>query len=327
MTGASANFSGAGADAEGLSLKKTSLIFYMGKGGTGKSTVSALTAMVLAKAGKQVMVASFDAAHNLSDIFKTRLTHKPQKVAPGLLAAEIDRERMIQLFLKETRDSLRRTYSYLTAFNLDGYFNVLKFSPGLEEHALIRALTELRKGYSDLDYLIIDMPPTALSVKFFLLPTLSKIWIQELEKLRNEINKKKKIISTVRNGGKDQVRDKILNRILKLKQEYVEMEALFRDPETTTLSVVVNNDSLAIFETERMIRELRENSIFVKSVVWNRVDTTGSLPEFPTLVSRPVFVPSSAFHPTGLESLNLFIDSWDMDAATLVKRVAGVKFS
>ncbi len=297
----------------------------MGKGGTGKSTVSAISAMVLAGAGKKVMVASFDAAHNLSDIFKIRLDHTPRTILPGLMAAEIDRERMIQLFLKETRDSLKQSYSYLTAFNLDGYFNVLKFSPGLEEHALVRALTEIMDGFPDLDYLIIDMPPTALSVKFFLLPTLSRIWIQELEKLRNEINKKKKIVSTVRYGNKDHGRDKILNRILALKQEYMDLEALFRDPLTTTLSVVVNNDSLSISETERIVDDLGANSIPVKSVVWNRVDSTRGLPGFSIAGSRPLSLPRSAAPLTGIDTLNGFVDSWEVDASTLVDRVTGSK--
>ncbi|ACN15274.1 ArsA [Desulforapulum autotrophicum HRM2] len=306
-------------------MNKTSLVFYMGKGGTGKSTVSAISAMVLARVGKKVMVASFDAAHNLSDIFKTRLGHTPRAILPGLLAAEIDRERMIQLFLKETRDSLKRNYSYLTAFNLDGYFNVLKFSPGLEEHALVRALTEIMQGFPDLDYLIIDMPPTAISVKFFLLPTLSRIWIQELEKLRNEINKKKKIVSTVRYGNKEHGRDKILNRIMTLKQEYMDLEALFRNPATTTLSVVLNNDSLSISETERIVSDLGKNNIPVKSVVWNRVDDTRGLPGFSIAGSRPLSLPSSADSLTGIDTLNQFVDSWEVDASTLVERVTGSK--
>ncbi len=306
-------------------VNQTSLVFYMGKGGTGKSTVSALSAMVLARAGKKVMVASFDAAHNLSDIFKTQLNHTPRAIVPGLLGAEIDRERMIQLFLKETRDSLKRSYSYLTAFNLDGYFNVLKFSPGLEEHALVRALTEIMQAFPDLDYLIIDMPPTALSVKFFLLPTLSRIWIQELEKLRNEINKKKKIVSTVRYGSKAHGRDKILNRIMTLKQEYMDLESLFRNSETTSLSVVLNNDSLAISETERIVRDLGANNLSIKSVVWNRVDDTRGLPTFSIAGSMALSLPCSADPLTGIDTLNRFVDSWDVDAPTLVDRVTGAK--
>ncbi|MCP4114832.1 MAG: ArsA family ATPase, partial [Desulfobacteraceae bacterium] len=210
-------------------MKTPSVIFYVGKGGTGKSTVSAITAMTLAREGNRVMVASLDAAHNLSDIFQARLQHKPKRVAPNLLAAEIDRERMIQAFLKETRDSIKQTYSYLTAFNLDSWFDVLKFSPGLEEYALVKAFTGLLERYPDLDYLILDMPPTALSLKFFTLPALSRTWIGQLEKLRNEINKKKEIVATVRYGKKEHGRDRILNRIRAMKEYYLNLETIFRN--------------------------------------------------------------------------------------------------
>ena len=305
--------------------KKTSLIFYMGKGGTGKSTVSVISAMLLAKAGKKVMVASFDAAHNLGDIFKVPLSHKPRQIMPGLLAAEIDRERMIQVFLNETRESLKRSYSYLTAFNLDGYFDVLKFSPGLEEHALIRALVELMQENQDLDYLIIDMPPTALSVKFFILPTLSRIWIEQLEKLRNEINKKKNIVSTVRYGKKEHGRDKILNRILTMKENYIKLEALFRDMQTTTISVVVNNDSLSVSETQRIVADLLANDLHIKSVVWNRVESVDGLPQFSIANNDPLFIPASASHLTGIESLETFLSSWNINASTLLKKVKNTR--
>jgi arsenite-transporting ATPase len=303
-------------------MNTPSVIFYVGKGGTGKSTVSAITAMTLAKEGNQVMVASLDAAHNLSDIFQTRLHHKPKRVAPNLLAAEIDRERMIQAFLKETRDSIKQTYSYLTAFNLDSHFNILKFSPGLEEYALVKAFTQLLEKYSDLDYLILDMPPTALSLKIFTLPTLSRTWIEQLENLRNEINKKKEIVATVRYGKKEHGRDKILNRIKAMKEYYINLESIFRNPETTTISVVANNDTLSVSETQRTVSDLKTSNIHIKSVVWNRVDTPSGLPGF-NLPGKaaPLCVPPSKTPLTGIEALNTFINTWDVDGATLVGKV------
>ena len=303
-------------------MKKPVIIFYMGKGGTGKSTVSAITAMVLAKAGKKVMVASLDAAHNLSDIFQTRLGHKPKTIMPSLLAAEIDQELMIQVFLKDTRDSIKRSYSYLTAFNLDSYFNILKFSPGLEEYALIRAFTDLLEGPSEFDYLILDMPPTALSLKFFTLPALSRIWIEQLENLRNEINKKKNIVATVRFGKKEHSRDKILNRIRAMKEYYFNLEKIFQDQAATIISVVANNDTLAVAETERIVSDLKTNNIYIKSVVWNRVDKTSDLPGF--CISNntsPLCLPASNIPLTGVDTLNSFIDTLRVDAATIANKV------
>jgi arsenite-transporting ATPase len=229
---------------------------------------------------------------------------------------------MIQAFLKETRDSIKQTYSYLTAFNLDSYFNILKFSPGLEEYALVKAFTQLLEKYPDLDYLILDMPPTALSLKFFTLPALSRTWIEQLENLRNEINKKKDIVATVRYGKKEHGRDKILNRIKAMKQYYVNLESIFRNPETTTISVVANNDTLSVSETQRTVSDLKTSNIHIKSVVWNRVDNPSGLPGF-NLPGKavPLCVPASNTPLTGIEALNTFINTWDVDGTTLVGKV------
>ena len=107
-------------------MKQPDIVFYMGKGGTGKSTVSSLAGLGAAMTGKKTLVVSMDAAHNLSDIFETPLGHTPREIIPGLFAGEIDQERMIQIYLKETQRSLKKNYSYLTAFNLEKHFDILK---------------------------------------------------------------------------------------------------------------------------------------------------------------------------------------------------------
>ena len=49
--------------------------------------------------------------------------------------------------------------------NLSNYFNVLKYSPGIEEYALLTCIEEtIRKG-NDFDYLIFDTPPTGLTLR------------------------------------------------------------------------------------------------------------------------------------------------------------------
>ncbi len=165
-------------------MNKATNIFFVGKGGVGKSTSSALTSVFLAQKGFQVLIISLDPAHNQSDIFEKNLSDKPFQIAPNLLAIEIDQEFWIKQYLKDIHNQINKTYSYLTALNLDKYFKVIKHSPGLEEYALILAFEQIRKDFSQLDYLIFDMPPTALALKFFNLPSLSMIWIEHLLALR-----------------------------------------------------------------------------------------------------------------------------------------------
>ena len=108
----------------------------------------------------------------------------------NLFVIEVDQERWIKTYLKDVQQQINRTYAYLTAFNLEKHFNVIKHSPGLEAYALLLAYKHIRRTYADVDFLIFDMPPTALTLKFFSLPSLSLIWLDHLLALRRDIIKK-----------------------------------------------------------------------------------------------------------------------------------------
>jgi arsenite-transporting ATPase len=92
----------------------------------GKSTSSALTAVHLAAAGRRTLLVSMDPAHNQRDIFDTPFSEKPRPVADGLSVKEIDTDYWTSRYLKQTRDQIKRTYAYQSAFNLQDHFNVLR---------------------------------------------------------------------------------------------------------------------------------------------------------------------------------------------------------
>jgi arsenite-transporting ATPase len=243
-------------------------LFFLGKGGTGKSTSAVLTALDLAARGKSVVLASFDDAHNLSDIFKQNLNHKPVRVRPGLEVLQVDRGREIKAYLSKTSQKVKQSYAYLTAFNLGNYFDVLKYSPGMEAHALVSAFSELKDRCAGKDVLIVDMPPTALSMHFFNLPALSLLWVQQLEKLREEINKRKKIVSRIKFAGKQIQRDKVLARIREIKTGHTVLQAFFRKQ---ALCVAVHNgDALSSAETIRIVDELGGLGMALTGVVYSR---------------------------------------------------------
>ena len=112
-------------------------------------------------------------------------------------------------------------------------FKVIKYSPGLEEYALILSFTEIRKKFSNFDFLVFDMPPTALALKFFTLPNLSLIWIEQLLILRQEIIKKRDIITKIKLIKKEVERDKILNKINEMKKDYLDLKTIFEDCKNT----------------------------------------------------------------------------------------------
>ena len=258
-------------------MKEETNIFYMGKGGVGKSTSAALNSLFLAQRGFDVLLVSLDPAHNQSDIFEKRLSDKPKQIVPHLKAIEIDQDYWIRRYLKDVHDQINRTYRYLTSFNLEKYFDVIKHSPGLEEYALILAFNEMRRKFSRMDFLIFDMAPTALSLKFFNLPALSLIWIKHLLALRKDIIQKREIITKVRLMKKEIETDKVLSRIEGSIHDYTSLKDLFEDPEKTKINLVLNPDQLSLAESRRIVLGLKEINIFLSQIIVNKIKSNSSL--------------------------------------------------
>jgi len=258
-------------------MNKATNIFFMGKGGVGKSTSAALTSVFLAQKGFQVLIVSLDPAHNQSDIFEKNLSDKPFQIEPNLLGIEIDQEFWIKQYLKDVHNQINKTYSYLTAFNLDKYFGVIKHSPGLEEYALILAFEQIRKDFSQLDYLILDMPPTALALKFFNLPSLSMIWIEHLLALREEIIQKRELITKIKILKKEFERDKVLKKIEEQRKQYQTLKDTFEDPDRTKINLVLNPDKLSLAESKRILEGLGTINISLSQVIVNKVQDDSSL--------------------------------------------------
>jgi arsenite-transporting ATPase len=249
-------------------------VFFLGKGGVGKSTSAALTSLFLAERGFKVLVVSLDPAHNQSDIFEKKLAAKPIKIAPRLSAIEIEQKSWVRHYLKDIQRQIKRTYSYLAAFNLENYFSVIKHSPGLEEYALILAFEQIREDFSQTDYIVFDMPPTALALKFFNLPSLSLVWIEHLLGLRRQIIEKREIITKIKLLGKEVERDKVLNKIEALRRQYQNLKSIFEDSVRTQILLVLNPDILSHAESVRIFRTLREIRIPVSSTIYNKRPTS-----------------------------------------------------
>jgi arsenite-transporting ATPase len=173
------------------------ILFFIGKGGVGKSTHSALFALKLAQNRYNIFLNSIDPAHNLRDIFQVSLGSRPKEIIFGLTGVETDLDFWIKKYLKDTEKDFKSIYRYQEAFNLQKYFKTLKYTPGLEEYAVLLALRSTIEKKSKYDYIIFDTPPTALTLRFLALPHTSLLWLKELKEFRKLILTKKEIITRV----------------------------------------------------------------------------------------------------------------------------------
>jgi arsenite-transporting ATPase len=169
--------------------------------------------------------------------------------------------------------------------------------------------------------LAFDMPPTALALKFFTLPSLSLIWIEQLLALRKEIIKKRDLITKVKLIKKEIERDKILNKINEMHKDYQNLKAIFEDCDRTHINLVLNPDILSLAESQRIFEALRDINITCSQIINNKVFPDSSCDDiriaFP---DTPVCTcPYSETALIGLSSLERFLGEND----TLVAEQVG----
>ncbi len=206
-------------------------------------------------------------------------------------------------------NQIRANYTYQTAFNLEKHLSVVKHSPGIEEYALLLAFQHYRKKFPNADVIIFDMPPTALTMKFFNLPALSLIWLEQLISLRCEILEKKKIITKIHVGKKEFDCDKVSVKLEQQQTFFTELRDIFQNRSRCSVNLVVNPDRLSFAEAERIDTSMEEMGMGLAHVIMNKVAENSSWDGVSPLVKRHAVCPLP-LSPTpliGRDALNTYL--------------------
>ncbi|HPC03029.1 MAG TPA: ArsA family ATPase [Syntrophales bacterium] len=257
------------------------ILFFTGKGGVGKSTVAAASAWQISRRAR-VLIQSLDPAHNLGDIFGVSLGDRKRKISDTLTLQEVDLQKLARDYLERETRVLGETYRYLQVLNLDNYFSILKYSPGIEEYALLTSIERTINEETDFDYLVFDTPPTGLTLRFLALPSVTITWIDRLIAIREKILEKRYTIQKIRRPLKegevpreerlkyDPGDDAILQRLRVLKSNYDRLNGILRG-EDCTVVLVFNPDMLSLRESQRLVEGLRELGLPLRLMVDNKV--------------------------------------------------------
>jgi arsenite-transporting ATPase len=145
-------------------------VLYTGKGGVGKTTTAAATAVCAAERGRRTLVVSADAAHSLGDVFERRLGPDPIEIAPRLDASEVDPRAEMQNHWGRIRDYL------ISMFRYQGIEDVIAEElaqlPGSEEITTLLAVEKLAAS-GRYDLLIVDCAPTGSALRLATLPEVA----------------------------------------------------------------------------------------------------------------------------------------------------------
>lgn len=254
--------------------------FFAGKGGVGKSTMAAAAAWQLSKQHR-VLIVSLDPAHNLGDIFGVNLKNRRKRFSAALFLEEVDLKRLAQEYLEKETNVLSGSYPYLSAINMESYFSILKYSPGIEEYALLTSIEKtIRKG-ADFDFIIFDTPPTGLTLRFLALPQVTIAWIERLTAIRRRILEKRHTIQKIQGdaGGSDRTGvvlsyreedDEMFCRLTTLHDNYRRLTEALQGNNCGVI-LVFNPDFLSIRESERLLTGIKELRLPLRLMIQNKV--------------------------------------------------------
>jgi arsenite-transporting ATPase len=253
-------------------------ILYTGKGGVGKTSVAAATALRAANSGRKVLVMSTDPAHSLSDAFDVEVGSGPRKIAPGLWAQETDYTAMLE-------DSWAEIQAYITTvFEWQGANALaaeeLALLPGMDE---LFGLIMVRRHHREDDYdsLIVDAAPTGETLKLLSLPDQMSWYIEKIFPIQRRAAKLVRPFASRARSLPPFPEDSVFAAGKRFYEAIAGVEEILTDRENASVRLVVNAEKMVIAEARRAYTYLNLYDYGVDAVVVNRL--------LPDEVSDPYF--------------------------------------
>ncbi len=241
------------------------ILLFTGKGGVGKTTAAAATAIHAAQQGYKTLVLSTDPAHSLSDALNIPLSPEPVEIAPNLYGQEFDVYYSMKKYWGNMREMMR------TIFRWQGMENVvaeeLSVLPGMEEAS---AFLWIDRFYHENEYdlLVIDSAPTGETLTLLSLPQVMKSWLTKaFPGQRFAI----KTVGAVLRRTVDIPLDKGYEELETLFDKLEGIQKIFHDPEITSIRIVVNPERMVIQEAKRAYTYLQLYGYNVDAIIVNRI--------------------------------------------------------
>ncbi len=248
-------------------------VLYGGKGGVGKTTMSAATALASAAGGVSTLVVSTDPAHSLSDTLETDIPPTPKQIRDDmpLYAAEIDPEAaMDEGMFGQGGEPLGGLGQMGEMMGDDDGPGLLGGTmPGADEAAAMRQLLE----YLDdprFERVVVDTAPTGHTLRLLQLPEMLDSMVGRMMKLRERFGG---MVEGVKGmfGGSDADIEEGMQGLDDLQERIVRLRSILQDPSKTDFRVVMVPEEMSVVESERLVKRLNEFEIPVQTLVVNRV--------------------------------------------------------
>ena len=243
------------------------VLLFTGKGGVGKTTVAAATAVRAARAGKRTLVMSTDSAHSLGDSFELEIGGRPTQVADSLWAQQIDAQDRLEDNWREIQDYMVEIMNWAGTETIQA--EELTVLPGLDEiFALIDVKTHVESG--DYDVLVVDCAPTAETLRLLSLPEIMSWYIERIFPVERRLVKAVRPIVT-RMTSLPIAGDQVFAAIERLHRNLDAVKRILTDEKVSSVRLVLNPEKMVIAEARRTYTYLGLFGYRVDAIVVNRI--------------------------------------------------------
>lgn len=250
------------------------LRLFGGKGGVGKTTLAAATALRLAQddkgAGGEVLLVSTDPAHSTSDLLGTPLGSEPVRLRDRLWAMEIDPETHAAAYVAGIREDAAGAVSPEVLPALERHLKLAAQAPGTAEAALFDRFTEIMAWCPDrFSRIVFDTAPTGHTLRLLTLPDMLAAWIEGLAAQRRRVTRLQGMWRNLAGVREPPREDRVLARLRQRAQRFAEARRRLRGE--AVFHPVLTPERLPIAETRRLCAQLAGAHIPVGAVYVNRL--------------------------------------------------------
>jgi arsenite-transporting ATPase len=300
------------------------ILLYTGKGGVGKTSASAATALRCAELGYRTAVLSTDPAHSLGDSFDRRIGNELVELAPNLWGQEIDLLNQMDKYWGRVQGYLNAVFAWQ---GMDGLVaEETSVLPGMEELASLMQITFLADS-GNYDVIIIDAAPTGSTLQLLSFPDMARWYIEKVFPFqRRTIQLARPVVK--RFSDMPIPDEDVFDSIEELVAYLERMSVLLSDPNVSSMRVVLNPEKMVVKEAQRAYTYLNLYGYPVDAVVCNRV--------FPQQLSDSYFdiwksaqaenlqLVREAFHPLPIFEVPLF--QQEVTGVEMLKHMAQTLF-
>jgi arsenite-transporting ATPase len=243
------------------------VILFTGKGGVGKTTIAAATALRAARAGARTLVMSTDPAHSLGDSFEMEIGSTPTTIIENLWAQQIDAQERLEGNWREIQDYFIQLMNWAGTETIQA--EELTVIPGLDEiFSLIDVRTLVESGAFDM--VVVDCAPTAETLRLLSLPEIMNWYIERIFPVERRVVKTIRPMlsrmTTLPIAG-----DQVFGAIERLHRNLETVKQILTDEHVSSVRLVVNPEKMVIAEARRTYTYLGLFGYRVDAVVVNRI--------------------------------------------------------